>query len=212
MIAVVDLALGNLNSVRWALERVGADVVVTRSPDIVAAADGVVLPGVGNFAAGAERLRATGLDRAVRRRAEDGVPLLGICLGMQLFFEGSEEGGEGLGLLPGRVALLDTGGRPLPHMGWNTIEPRDGSLPRGEAYFCHSYAAVPDDPRVVAAETEYGGRFVSAVRSGRWLGVQFHPEKSGVYGRRILAAFLEEVEACSKSSRPSTSRPDASSA
>lgn len=212
MIAIVDLALGNLNSVRWALERVGAEVVVTRSPDVVEAADGIVLPGVGNFAAGAERLRASGLDRVVRRRAEADVPLLGICLGMQLFFEGSEEGGEGLGLLAGRVVLLDTGGRPLPHMGWNTVEPREDALPRGEAYFCHSYAALPADSRVVAAETEYGGRFVSAVRSGRWLGVQFHPEKSGAYGRRILTAFLEEVEACSKSSRPSMSQPDVSSA
>ena len=212
MIAVVDLALGNLNSVRWALERVGADVVVTRSPDVVERADGVVLPGVGNFAAGAERLRASGLDRAVRRRAQADVPLLGICLGMQLFFEESEEGGQGLGLLPGRVVRLDSGERPLPHMGWNTVEPCEGQLPRGEAYFCHSYAAVPADRRVVAAETEYGTRFVSAVRAGRWLGVQFHPEKSGAYGRRILAAFLQEVEACSKLSRLSISQPDASSA
>lgn len=216
MIAVVDLGFGNLNSVRWALERLGEPVRVTSDGYGLRDADGIVLPGVGHFGAAAQRLAATGLAREIRSRAE-AVPLLGICLGLQLLFDWSEEGGEGLSILPGAVRRLDPGSLPLPHTGWNGVEVRPGSdflgaVGPGEAYFTHSYVVVPEDGSTVAASTEYGQRFVSAVRRGHISGVQFHPERSGAYGRRVLAAFLQEVQTCSRSSQPSTFPKDASSA
>lgn len=212
MIAIADLGLGNLNSVRWALERLGAEVTVTRDADVILAADGLVLPGVGNFEAGANRLAQNGLGEAIRVRAQS-VPLMGICLGLQLLFEGSEEGGNGLGLLPGTVTLMAIQDRPLPHMGWNTVEMAEAietTMKSGEAYFCHSYAVRPTDTRMVLAWTTYGERFASAIKSGTLTGVQFHPEKSGSYGRRWLEAFIKEVNQCLTSSRRWTSRPDAS--
>jgi glutamine amidotransferase len=216
MIALVDVGWGNLNSVRWALERAGADVTVTRDPAVVERATGIVLPGVGHFGSASARLAAQGLDVALRS-AIGRVPFLGICLGMQLLFEESEEGGRGLGVFPGRVRALRNPPGPLPHMGWNTVEVTEaGGLLKtvgpGDAYFCHTYAVDPADPVLVAAWTEYGTRFVSAVQAGLVTGVQFHPEKSGRYGHRLLTAFLEEVARCSPSSPPLTSGTGASSA
>ena len=216
MIAVVDLGIGNLNSVRWALERAGATVEVTRDPARIEAAEGIVIPGVGNFRAGSERLHTEGLD-ACLARAVLRVPTLGICLGMQLLLDGSQEGGVGLGILPGRVERLVVEGMPLPHMGWNQVDVRHAAgllarLGSGEAYFCHSYAAYPTDPMRAAATTTYGSPFVSAVAVGHIVGVQFHPEKSGRYGARLLSLFVEEVTGCSSASPRSTWPEAASSA
>ena len=210
MIAVLDLGQGNLQSVVWAFARLGAEAVRTRARQDIALARAIVLPGVGNFGAAAQSLDALGLRGALRARAQE-VPLLGICLGMQLLFERSEEGGEGLGILPGHVQALAAPGLPLPHTGWNAVEP-DPAQPfllgagAGDAYFVHGYVAAPADPGLVAAWTVYGSPFPAAVARGRIFGVQFHPERSGAYGRRVLQSFLAEVVPCSKSSRPSTSR------
>lgn len=216
MIAIVDLGIGNLSSVRWALERMGQEARMASDPDGVVEAAGIVLPGVGNFAAASERLRESGLRTAILERV-NAVPLLGICLGMQLLFEGSEEGGEGLGLLCGGVRRLDPPGLPVPHTGWNTVEVlRSEGLfslaGSGDAYFVHSYAVEPEDPGSISATSDYGGRFVAGVEQGNVFGVQFHPERSGAYGRLVLGSFIEEVKACSRSSRRSTCRTDASSA
>jgi glutamine amidotransferase len=205
-----------LNSVKWALERAGGAALVTPDPAAAEAAAGLVLPGVGNFARGAERLQASGWDEVLRRRVW-AVPTLGICLGMQLLLEGSDEGGRGLGVLPGWVERMDAPALPLPHMGWNQVAVRHaagilGRLGDGEAYFCHTYAVRPADPLRVAAVTDYGGPFASAVQCGPLVGVQFHPEKSGRYGARLLALFVEEVTACSTASPPSTWPAAASSA
>lgn len=200
MIAVVDLGLGNLSSVKWALERAGGDATVTADPAVVRSAQAVVLPGVGHYAAGANRLAESGLDRAIWEQSAR-VPLLGICLGMQLLFEGSEEGGRGLGLLPGFVRALRRDDLPLPHMGWNQVRTRAAAGPLkavgdGDAYFCHSYVVEPSESLLAVSFTDYGGEFVSAVQRQWMTGVQFHPEKSGAYGKRVLAAFVEEVALC----------------
>lgn len=212
----MNLGIGNLSSVRWALERLGEEVWMASVPDDLRPADGIVLPGVGNFAAASHRLCDSGLRTAILERAEK-IPLLGICLGMQLLFDGSEEGGEGLGLLQGTVRRLHPQGLPVPHTGWNSVVPCRStgllhSAGTGDAYFVHAYAAVPADSAAVAATTDYGGAFVSAVERDRVLGVQFHPERSGTYGRLVLESFIREVRACSRSSRPSTSGADRSSA
>ncbi|HHC07484.1 MAG TPA: imidazole glycerol phosphate synthase subunit HisH [Actinobacteria bacterium] len=194
-VAVVDHGAGNLVSIAAALERAGADVRIVSDPDALADAAAVVLPGVGAVAAAMRGLRRTGMDAALA--AWDG-PLLGICVGLQVFFERSEEDGAvGLGLVAGTVERLS--GRPLPHMGWNDVvhdgDPLFAGIPPGEPfYFVHSYAPVPDDAAVVAATTDHGGSFVSAVRAGRRVGVQFHPERSGWAGARLLENFLAEVE------------------
>ncbi|MFO7172039.1 MAG: imidazole glycerol phosphate synthase subunit HisH, partial [Bacillota bacterium] len=205
-IAIVDYGLGNLPNVQKALARAGApEAAITSDPEIVAGADGVVLPGVGAFRAGMAGLRARGLVEPLRAVARSGRPLLGICLGAQLFLEASAEWGEteGLGLIPGRVEPLPAqppaGRVRLPHIGWNWVAPRqphplfrdlgDGFW----AYFAHSYAARPADPADIAAETEHGAPFVSAVARGSVAGVQFHPEKSGAAGLALLANWVAEV-------------------
>jgi glutamine amidotransferase len=200
-VAVVNLKRGNLQSVVWALERLGLDVVVTEDPEVVAQAGGVVLPGVGHFAAAARALSATGMDQAIWNRV-GAVPLLGICLGMQLLFESSEEGGRGLGVLPGTVTRLQVGSAPLPHVGWNQVHPTAAAgwmreAGAGDAYFCHAFAVKPQDQLVATAVTDYHGGFVSAVQRGLVAGVQFHPERSGAYGRRVLTAFAQQVMRCS---------------
>ncbi len=208
MIAVLDLGIGNLQSVVWAFERLGALARLSRGEGLDEA-EGIVLPGVGHFGAAAERAAQLGLAPRLRGLAHE-VPLLGICLGMQLLFERSEEGGEGLALLPGDVVRLAAPGLPLPHTGWNDVEALPGGFLQGagdgEAYFVHGYVAQPRNPAIVAAWTSYGERFPAAVSQGRVHGVQFHPERSGAYGRAVLLRFLEEVAQCSRSSRPSISR------
>jgi glutamine amidotransferase len=195
VIAVLDYGMGNLRSVEKALEHVGATALVTNDHARVREAEGVVLPGVGAFPKAMERIRALGLDELVRERVEQGVPVLGICLGLQLLFESSTEigGAEGLGVVHGRVDKLATGGLKLPQIGWNAVSWTRGSplvdgLPDPCAmYHVHTYAVRTDD---VLGTASYGEEFVSAVEHERVYGVQFHPEKSGRHGLQLLSNFV----------------------
>ena len=195
LVAVVDHGAGNLVSIAQGLERAGATVRLAAGPAGLTGCDGVVLPGVGATAAAMERLRSARMVEPLR--GWDG-PMLGICVGLQLLFERSEEdGADCLGILPGEVRRLKA--RRLPHIGWNDIlvekpDPlfdglRDGAL----GYFVHSYAAMPDDPAVVVATAEYDAPLVAAVRWGEVCGVQFHPERSAATGLRILANFVDSI-------------------
>ena len=191
-VLILDLDYGNTRSVALAFERLGARVALSADPAAVDRADRVVVPGVGAAGAAMARLRQTGLDDALRRRTR---PTLGICLGMQLLFETSDEDGgtELLGIVPGSVAELQpSAGFPVPHMGWSalTVEARDvGIDPGAYVYFAHSYAC-PDGPHTAARATYGGTAIPAAVRSGAWWGAQFHPERSSVPGSRFLSAFL----------------------
>ncbi|MDQ3871100.1 MAG: imidazole glycerol phosphate synthase subunit HisH, partial [Chloroflexota bacterium] len=198
---VIDYGAGNLVSIGHALERVGASVSVARRPAELRRAEGLVVPGVGSSGPAMAALRARALVDPILAAVDRGVPYLGICLGLELLFERSEEdAAEGLGVIRGNVRRLSAAPR-LPHIGWNQVErrrdhPLFGGIGDGAAcYFVHSYAGVPDDPSVVLAETEHGGRFVSAVASGPTLGVQFHPERSGEDGLRLLANYVDLVRA-----------------
>ena len=195
-LAVLDYGMGNLRSVGKALERVGARAEVTDDHDRVRSADGVVLPGVGAFPEAMAAVRARGLDEVVRERVDSGVPMLGICLGMQLLFESSSElgGAAGIGALRGAVRQLPSDGLKLPQIGWNPVRWRRPSilvedLPNPCAFYhVHSFApgALAGD---VLGTATYGAEFVSAVERGQVYGVQFHPEKSGPAGLRLLARF-----------------------
>ncbi len=187
--------MGNRRSVEKAFTHVGADPVVTSDHALIAAAERIVIPGVGAFPAAMERFHALGLVELVRARAAEGTPVLGICLGMQLLFERSTEygGAEGLGLLPGEVSGLQTNGARLPHIGWNLVRrERPSRLLDCDAafYHVHSYVCRPSDPDVVAGSAEYGERFASVVERGNVFGAQFHPEKSSRDGLSLLSAFL----------------------
>jgi len=196
-IAIVDYGMGNRRSVEKALAHVGARPLLTSDHDAIRAADGVVVPGVGAFPRAMEHLRALGLDEVVVERAQSGMPLLGICLGMQLLFERSVElePTDGLGLLRGDVRPLAAGGLRVPHIGWNVARFERASrlnagLPAETAFYhVHSYAVRPTDPEDVLATAEYGERFVTAVAHENVFGVQFHPEKSSSAGLRLLASF-----------------------
>ena len=195
-VAVVDHGAGNLVSIAQGLERAGAEVVVSGSPAALENANGIVLPGVGTTGAAMERLTAAGMVEPLRRWHG---PLLGICVGLQLFFEHSEEDGtDALGLIPGRVNRLE-GAPLLPHIGWNDVDfasdPLFAGVPAGTTfYFVHSFAVVPEDHATVIAETIYGQPFVAAARSGDRVGVHFHPERSGQAGLRVLANFVAACE------------------
>jgi imidazole glycerol-phosphate synthase subunit HisH len=196
-IALVDYGMGNRRSVEKALEHVGARVARTADAEVIGAAEAIVLPGVGAFPEAMRRLRALGLDDLLRERAAAGVPLLGICLGMQLLFESSDEheGAEGLGLLAGTVTRLDAPGLKVPHIGWNTVtftRPARLTAGLGDAapfYHVHTFACRPADPEDVAGTGEYGERFASIVERGNVAGVQFHPEKSSLDGLALLRTF-----------------------
>ena len=197
-VGVCDYGVGNLRSVERALRVAGADPVISGDPDTLVACDGVVLPGVGAFSVAAGALWDTGLGPAVRELARRERPVLGVCLGHQLLFEGSDEGrgGEGLGLLRGWVvALSHSDGLKVPHIGWNTIATvrpstlLDGIASGAYMYFVHSYAAVPE-PEDTVAITTYGGNLAAAVERGTVMGTQFHPEKSGSAGLRVYANFV----------------------
>jgi glutamine amidotransferase len=197
-IAIVDYGMGNRRSVEKAFEKVGARPLLTADRDELRAADGLVVPGVGAFPEAMRRLRALGLDVLVRERAEAGVPVIGLCLGMQLLFESSaeHEGETGIGLLPGRVERLDTRGLKLPHIGWNSVSwtrasPLTEGLPDPAAFYhVHSFAPAPSDEDVVLGRGEYGAPFVSFVERGRVFGAQCHPEKSSTHGLRLLGNFV----------------------
>jgi glutamine amidotransferase len=201
-LAIVDYGMGNLRSVQKAFERLGHAAEVTRDPERVATAPAVVLPGVGAFAACMTNLTGLGLAEPVRAAIQAGRPFLGICLGMQLLFEESEEFGpvRGLGVLPGRVVrFADAADRKIPHMGWNTLRvarraPALAGIDDGSyVYFVHSYYPVPADSSLVATTTPYGGEFASSVVRDNVFACQFHPEKSQQVGLRILDNFVRRL-------------------
>ncbi len=197
-VALVDYGAGNLRSAARALEKAGAQVVVTDDPGVIASAARIVLPGVGAFAQCIGQLRAhSGIEAALNEAVNGrGVPFLGICVGMQLLAgEGHEHGvHKGLGWLPGVVRRLVPAdpAMKIPHMGWNRVEAVNGAdLPSGDAYFVHSYAFTPNDPADVQAVSDHGGRFAAIVKRGHITGVQFHPEKSQAYGLAFLNNWLK---------------------
>ncbi|HEX2052727.1 MAG TPA: imidazole glycerol phosphate synthase subunit HisH [Actinomycetota bacterium] len=196
-VGIIDYRMGNLASVSKAIENAGGLPVVSDQTEELSRSDLVVLPGVGNFAAGMHNLEDLGLTDFVVEWAESGRPLLGVCVGMQLLFEESDEGpAKGLGILKGRVEKFDERLK-VPHMGWNTLERRGDSIFSSfddrYFYFVHSYYCVPDDEGIVAARTDYGVEFASAVHQGSVFGVQFHPEKSSDDGLALYRRVLEEV-------------------
>jgi glutamine amidotransferase len=200
-IAIADYGIGNLGSVTKAFHRFGAEVRLTGDPEELLRADALVLPGDGAFAATMAEVERRGLVPVLRRTVESGKPLLGICIGMQLLFEESEEHGlfRGLGFLPGRVRRFE-GDLPVPHMGWNRLRVRrhhpllDGVADGSYVYFVHSYYCDASDD-VVIASSDYGRDFAAIVGRGSVLGVQFHPEKSQEVGLRMVASFVRVVDA-----------------
>jgi imidazole glycerol-phosphate synthase subunit HisH len=202
-IAVVDYGAGNLVSIDQALTTVGADVVLIRDREAIRGADALVVPGVGAAEPAMTRLGARGLTDSIRSWLAAGRPFLGICLGLQLLFQSSDEdGATTLGVVAGRTVRLEDA-PTLPHIGWNQVERTrphplfDGIADRTDFYFVHSYAGVPEDApdELVLATTEHGSRFVSAIARGAMAGVQFHPERSGPDGLRLLANFVDVVRA-----------------
>lgn len=198
-VAIVDYGMGNLHSVSKAVERLGYTSLVTADAAEILAADSVILPGVGAFGDAMEHLRESGMDTVVRAAAAAGQPLLGICLGMQLLFDSSEEHGEhqGLGLLPGSVVrFAPRDGYKVPHMGWNRLSfrqpesPLVAGLTEGHVYFVHSYHALPAVDSDLIAVTDYGHPVTAIVGRGNVYGMQFHPEKSGELGIKLLDHFL----------------------
>jgi len=198
-IAIIDYGAGNLRSVTNTLTHLGADVVTIATPDGLAGAGKIVLPGVGAFGAGIAALRRAGFEEPLKDAVAAGVPLIGICLGMQYLFEASDEMGDhrGLGLLPGHVRRFPTGGPKVPHIGWNQLHIRRehpllaGVKSGAYAYFVHSYYVDAGDPGDVLATTDYGIDFVSVVARQNVFGIQPHPEKSHAVGLRILKNFVE---------------------
>ena len=209
MIVVVDYGMGNLRSVSKALEALGASVRVSSDPDAVAQAEKLILPGVGAFPAAMRELTTRRLVDPLKQALATGVPYLGICLGLQLLFDSSEEGGgsaTGLGVLRGTVRRFPSDGSlKVPHMGWNQIEGRQKGegkrqkecpllkgIPEGSfVYFVHSYYAEPEDRSVIALESEYGIRFAAMVHRGSLFATQFHPEKSQAVGLKLLENFIK---------------------
>ena len=204
MIAIIDYGMGNLRSVQKAFEFLGFRADITDDPAVIAAASHVVLPGVGAFEDAIKRLRQTGLDKAVLDAASSGKSVLGICLGMQMMFEHSEENGrfDGLGLFPGTITRFEDHGLKIPHMGWNTLKTRNCPLfDEGDdpcVYFVHSYCMADVSDEWTAASCEYGQVFAAAVCRGNVMATQFHPEKSGEAGLRMLQRFAQgaEVKTC----------------
>ena len=198
-ITLIDYGMGNLHSAAKALEKVGAQVTVTRDPELVRQADKVILPGVGAFGDCMKNLNERGLAPVIHEVIAAGKPFLGICVGLQMLFEGSEEdpGVAGLGIFKGMVRKIAAPGLKIPHMGWNNLEYRTSSSlfqglpPAAYVYFVHSYHAVPTDESCITAVTDYGGQVTAAVGRGLVQAVQFHPEKSSAVGLKILANFKE---------------------
>lgn len=201
-LALIDYGAGNLRSIGRALTLAGAIVQVVTQPPRAERVDGIVLPGVGAFGAAMVRLEAVGFPDWIRTQVEEGTPLLGVCLGMQLLYARSEESPEatGLGLLPGDVRRL-RGSLKVPHMGWNQLTLRrsspllDGLADGSDVYFVHSYVVHPQDERDILATTTYGEEFPAVIARDRIAGVQFHPEKSADVGQRLLHGLMAWVAA-----------------
>lgn len=197
MIAIIDYGMGNLHSVSKAIERLGYEAMTTDQPEQILAADAVILPGVGAYGDAMQHLNETGLGEVAKQVAASGKPMLGICLGMQLLFETSEEYGEheGLGLLKGKVVRFQ-GEFKIPHMGWNKLKflqpsPIFNGLEEGHVYFVHSYHAQVVDQQNLLATGDYYGPVTAIVGKDNVYGMQFHPEKSGALGMELLRNFLE---------------------
>lgn len=199
MTAIIDYGAGNLHSVKNALDFLGEDNVITSDPEVIRSADRVILPGVGAFGDAMACMKNSGLVDAVKEAASSGKPFLGICLGLQLLFESSEEteGVDGLGIFKGKVVRIPSAeGLKIPHMGWNSLEiPKESKILKdiGDepfVYFVHSYYILPDDESNISAYTTYGARLGVAVERGNVFATQFHPEKSGELGMKILKNFI----------------------
>ena len=201
MIAIIDYGVGNLFSVEKALLQFGVKVAVTSDPGVIRQANKLVLPGVGAFGDCMKNLEASGLIPTIREMIDAGYPLLGICVGLQILFEGSEESPEahGLGIFKGMVRKIQAPELKIPHMGWNSLTVREpqqkinlfqGLAEHPYVYFVHSYHAVPAEPEIITATTEYGETLTAAVAKGNVQATQFHPEKSGDVGLRILKNFV----------------------
>ncbi len=195
-ICILDYGMGNLRSVEKALEHVGATATIANDAAAVRAADGVILPGVGAFPKAMQRVRVLGLDELIAERRDSGVPILGICLGLQLLFDSTTElgGAAGIGLLPGGVDGLEADGLKVPHIGWSPVRwEKDSRLVEGiesetPFYFVHSFAPTPDQGDLLGSAA-YGARFACAAERDNVFGVQFHPEKSSAAGLRLLSNF-----------------------
>ena len=199
MVAIIDYDAGNIRSVEKAVVALGGEVRITRREDEILSADHIILPGVGSFGGAMEKLHEYGLVDVIKEAVQKEIPFLGICLGLQLLFESSEEseGVKGLGILPGRIVRLpEEAGLKIPHVGWNSLQfPNPGRLFAGiseEAYvyFVHSFYLQAEDPGIVTAVTEYGTRIHASVEKGNVFACQFHPEKSSEVGLHILRNFL----------------------
>lgn len=209
-VAIIDYGVGNLLSVQRAVQECGAEVITSSEPDVIARADRVILPGVGAFANGMKALESLGLVEVIKAVVARGIPLMGICLGMQLLLDESREHGvtKGLGIIPGRVVPVPSLGHDglpikIPHIGWNSLVVPEGSawnetilknsIPGDSVYFVHSFMAVLEDPEMRIADCLYGGNRISAaIGEGNVVGCQFHPEKSGEVGLRILGVFIND--------------------
>lgn len=204
MIAVVDYDTGNTRSVGKALTHIGLEHIITADPAIIRQSDGIILPGVGAFAQAMANMKARGLDTLIKEVVQNGKPLLGVCVGMQLLFDSSTEYGEtrGLGLIPGRVERLPESNLKVPHMGWNQLESQQDSLfnlvNHAYVYYVHSYYAVTASDYILAS-SGYGVKIPGIVQKNNVFGTQFHPEKSGDAGFQVLKLFKEVVVACSSS-------------
>ena len=199
MIAIIDYGAGNIKSVENAVRFLGQEAILTRDPEVILSADHIILPGVGAFGDAMARLTKYGLVKVIKEAVEKEIPFLGICLGLQLLFESSEEspGVEGLGILKGKILRIpDSDGRKVPQIGWNDLTfPRAGRLFDGISegayvYFVHSYYLKASDPAIVTAQTDYGVRIDASVECGNVFACQFHPEKSEAVGMKILRNFL----------------------